>query len=305
MKLLTVAAAAAIIAGPAAATTLRVTVTHDNGTPLFITPLYTAFHDENFDAFNVNEAASAGLELLAETGMAGLIAQERVGNFPLERPEFDMDSVGAALEADAGPGPIFSGFVGPGIGNPAAQTASNTFFDIDGSEMPFFTFLSMILPSNDTFIGRDQAVRLFDDDGNFIGDSAGDTTRTINVTGLDIFDAGTEVNDATTTGGAAFVQGADIAAGAAEGGVVTQSDDNTLAAFANVGLAPPPTPGNLIGTLGAVPDAIDFFSDRANFNLVTITIEDISEVPLPAGNLLLLSALGMGGIAARRKAKKA
>lgn len=290
MRVLTTAALAALLASPVAASTLRVTVTHDNETPLFITPLYTAFHSAGFDAFDVGSAASAGLEAIAETGNAMSIAAERTA--------VDAGSTGGVLAAGAGPGPIFSGAINP-TGSALAESASAEF-DVDGSTNQYFTFLSMILPSNDTFIGSDDAIRIFDDTGKFIGNTSA-RTHTIQVTGNNIYDAGTEVNDATATGGGAFVLGADIAGGADENGVVTQADDNTLAAFANVGLAPPPAPLSFIGTLGGDPAAIDFFSDRSSFNVVTITIEDISQVPVPAGGALLLTALGLGGWAARQK----
>jgi hypothetical protein len=63
---------------------------------------------------------------------------------------------------------------------------SRTFDISDPMNNMFFTFLSMILPSNDTFLGNDNPLQLFDAAGGFLGN------RTINVTGADLWDADTE-----------------------------------------------------------------------------------------------------------------
>lgn len=54
----------------------------------------------------------------------------------------------------------------------------------------YFSFASMLFPTNDGFIGNDdpQAIEIFDESGNFIG-------ADFVVTGEDAWDAGTEVND--------------------------------------------------------------------------------------------------------------
>ncbi|MEM8774377.1 MAG: spondin domain-containing protein [Pseudomonadota bacterium] len=284
------AASLGAMTAAAKATTLEITVTHNGETPLFITPLYTAFHNGGFDAFDVGRPASAGLELLAETGMfggPGSIAAERSAAtaFP--------NSQGIPVLGAAGPGPIFSPNIGPGTFG--GDTGTATIIIDDPTENRFFTFLAMILPSNDTFIGEDDplAHEVFDAAGNFLG------PIDINVSGLNIFDAGTEANDPSAEGGAAFVLNADISAGGPGEGNVQQGLD--LNAFAGVGLAPPPDPTNQIGTLDGF---IDFTSDPANFNLLTISIREIAPVPLPASGLLLLAGLG-GLTVLRRRCKRA
>lgn len=55
--------------------TTNLTVTIENLTPangLYLAQFWLAFHDGNFDVFNVGEAASRGLEILAEDGITGL-----------------------------------------------------------------------------------------------------------------------------------------------------------------------------------------------------------------------------------------
>ncbi len=275
---------AALLAGSvASATTLEVTVTHNGNTGLFITPLYTAFHNGSFDAFDVGSAASAGLAQIAETGNPAAIRAEREMAFP--------DSQALFLPDGTGPGPIFPSAAGIGAGS-----ASGTI-DVDGSVNQYFSFLAMILPSNDHFIGANDPLsyQLFDAMGSFLG------PVDINVTGLNVYDAGSEANDPSAQGGGAFVEGADIAAGGTGEGTVQQGID--LDAFAGVGLAPPPAPNNRIGTLGAggFAGSIDFTSDPRSFDFLTISIREVAPVPLPASAPLLLGALGLMGWGARRR----
>jgi hypothetical protein len=79
----------------------------------------------------------------------------------------------------------------------------------------YFSFASMLVPSNDFFLGNDDpmAYELFDAGGNFLG------PLTIDVYSDDAWDAGTEVNDLTD--GPAFIVGQDATMGTPEGGVVT------------------------------------------------------------------------------------
>ncbi|GFE66295.1 spondin domain-containing protein [Litoreibacter roseus] len=254
------------VAGVASATTLSITVTNNQAEGgLSLTPLYTAIHDGTFDAFTVGEAASDGVRLIAETGAPSAVRDERLA--------MDPDSSSVVLASPDGPPPVQPG-----------ETITATL-DIVANEALFFTFLSMVLPSNDTFIGNDNplAYQLFDDSGAFLG------AQTIEITGNDIYDAGTEVNGLE---GAAFVQGQDIALGEDEGGVVTAGGD--LSVFAGQTLAT----GDILGDAAQ----IDFFSDPASFSLATITISEVAPIPLPASGLLLLA--GMGGIAALRRKQR-
>lgn len=241
------------------AATVKITVTNLAETGGFaLTPLYTAFHNSSFDAFDVGSTASAGLERLAELGDPSLIANIRTAT--------DPDSVGGMLAAGSPP-PIQAG-----------ETASRTF-TLDGNDHAFFTYLAMVLPSNDSFIGTDSAIRIFDDFGNFLGD------QTINVTGADIFDAGTEVNNAAVDGGAAPTN--DPKAGIAENGVVMPGQ--SLNDFA----------GQILFGQKLALNQIDFFSDPGNFQVARI---EISAVPLPAALPLFGAALlGMGILGRRRK----
>jgi len=147
-------------------TTVEIEVAH-NGNPLFITPLYSAFHSNNFDAFNVGENASAGVEAVAETGAAATLAAERQA----------VDPSSVATVVTGANGPVFSG-----------ETATTTL-DVDLGANTQFSFLAMVLPSNDIFIGSDDSITLTD--------LISTGTQQITVDLSHFYDAGTEQNNLT------------------------------------------------------------------------------------------------------------
>lgn len=257
----------ATVAFTAQAASIQITVTNNQAAGgLSITPLYAALHNGNFDAFDLGGTASPGLELLAETGMPPVIAAERRA--------IDPNSQALFLESPSGPPPVQPGESVSGI------------FEVNTPSALFFTFLSMLLPSNDHFIGNDNAreFQIFDDNGNFTGN------RTINVTGADIYDAGTEANGFE---GAAFVQGADIDDSPTGEGSIQQDIPLSDELFAS---------GVLLATGGTLNDGlIDFTSNPSAFNLLTIEISEVAPVPLPASAPLMLAALGLLGWRFRRK----
>lgn len=261
-------AALTLIAAPAAATTLSVTVTNEFGSDGFaLTPVYSAFHNGSFDTYNIGDPATQGLETLAELGAAGDIMSERTASNP-------ESTAGLVFGGPEGmPRPIFGG-----------ETATAEIEITDETAQRFFSFLSMVVPTNDTFIGNGDPTEfeIFDAAGTFLG------PQTITVTGDRVRDAGTEVNDPAD--GPAFAAGIDATAGTVEGGTV-QPGFADLALFEGLETAG----GFTIGT--------DLFGDGAtasDFTIATITISEVAPVPLPAGGVLLLSALGLG-VAVRRK----
>ncbi|GAB5467376.1 MAG: hypothetical protein Kilf2KO_04060 [Rhodospirillales bacterium] len=171
-------------------TNLRVTVVNTadaGGTAL--TPVYLGFHNGNFDLFEAGQAASPGLESLAEDGSPMILAGERLA---------------------ASPGS--QGLVVPGAqGAIVAQETTDGTIAVDGSLNGSVALASMILPSNDAFIGTDDSVRLFDGAGNFLGE------RSLIFEGSDVYDAGTEVN---TELDAAFINQTAPNTGLDENGVV-------------------------------------------------------------------------------------
>lgn len=155
------------------ASAVQITVTIDNLTGangLYLTPLWVGFHDGSFDLFDNGGLASAGLELIAETGDASGLVSGGIDGVVL--------------------GP--AGFAGAPIIDPG-ETATLTL-DLDPTANRFFTFASMVIPSNDAFIGNSNTIEIFDAAGNFLGfDQI--------LLGSQVYDAGTEENNGE---GAAF-----------------------------------------------------------------------------------------------------
>jgi hypothetical protein len=151
---------------------------------LALTPLWIAAHDGAFVTARAGTSVSgfAGFEDLAEEGAVGGL-----------RTRFDAQSPAGVDAVLAAPG----GFAGAPVIEPG-ETATGQL-NVSTSEVNrFFSYASMIIPSNDAFIANlnPRSVPLFRLDGSFAGPVV------INVYGFDVYDAGTEVNNAN--GGAAF-----------------------------------------------------------------------------------------------------
>ncbi|GAB4457197.1 MAG: spondin domain-containing protein [Armatimonadaceae bacterium] len=184
-----VAAVALIsVAASAQAQTYRVTVENlapANGT--FLTPVWFGFNNGTFDIYNMGEAASEALERIAEDGTVGPIGTA-------------FQNSGAGTVGGAIPGPMgaFAGPIDPG-------EIASVIVNLDPMAMSsrFFSYASMIIPSNDAFIanGNPMAHQVFDDLGNFLG-------ADFIILGSEVLDAGTEVNDESTTNTAFFGQAA-------------------------------------------------------------------------------------------------
>ena len=187
----TVLAAAAF---PATADEIQVTIqTVAPADGVFLTPLWVGFHDGAFDTYNRGEAITPGLERLVEDGNTAPFSDE-----------FSAAAASGSQATLVGPnGPIFSG-----------DSATMTF-DLDPATHSYFSYASMVIPSNDAFVsnGNPLAHRVFDPNGNF-------TPFEFYILGSETLDGGTEVNDETEANTAALGQAAPDT-GDTEGGVVT------------------------------------------------------------------------------------
>jgi len=223
----------------------------------FLTPLWVGLHDGSFDLFDTGSTASAGLELLAEDGDASTLFSEfampgRIQKSGIGNPD---------------------GFGGPPVIDPG-ETATDTITPINPASYPYLSYASMVIPSNDAFIGNGDplAYRVYNNDGTFAG------PITIDIFGSGIWDAGTEVNN---TMGAAFstVGGT----GSDEGGTVQAHSG--LVNFEGTG-----TPAGTVA-MGAAPGQ-DTLVAR-----ITIT-----QVPEPATwGLLIFGTTGLLASARRRR----
>ncbi len=194
--------AGGLVGGAAAA---EVTITIDNMQAVggfSFTPVWLAAHNGSFDGFDVGTVSSSDLIALAEGGDTGPISASFASS-----PAGMAGGVSTTLvQPDAAP--VYS----PG------ESASVVLNVGDASVNRYLSFASMIVPSNDLFIGNDDptAYEMFDMAGNFNGPFE------ILVFGGDVWDNGSEVNDAA--GGAAF--SANGGMGAAENGVITRFFDD-------------------------------------------------------------------------------
>ncbi len=246
------ALATALMSGMASATTVTVTVESlapANG--VFFTPVWVGFHNGNFDLYDLGMPASTGLERIAEDGDTAPLAAE-----------FLASAAGLAEATITGPGlpgtpPVFP----PG-------TSASVTFELDGSVPAnrYFSYASMIIPSNDAFIanGNPLAHKIFDDDGTFLG-------AQFTVFGAQVNDAGTEINDELPANTAFFGQMTPDT-GVRENGVVHVH------------------PGfNAPGSGGILDDAM--FAN-ADFTAAGYQIARITVVPEPAALIGLALALG-------------
>lgn len=248
----------ALSASVQAGTTVTVTIENlapANGT--FQTPFWVGFHDGSFDIFSPGSAASTELERLAEDG--------------------DTAPLSAAFTA-SGAG-LTQGVLG---GGPIAPNDIVTMsFTLDGSlaTSRFFSYASMVIPSNDAFIANPDPISLeiFDATGTFVG-------ADFFVTGADVWDAGTEVNDEIPMNTAFFGQMTPNT-GTPEGGVV-HTHPGYLGSVANPGtehiLADPMFAG-------------------ADFKIPGYPIARITVVPAPA-TLALMGIAAVIGAPRRRRA---
>jgi len=209
-------------------------------------PLRIGFNAGVFDAFNIGEAATAPIISIAEGGSGS-----------------DWLPAFAAVDSTATLGSVGAGALLPG------QSAT-AMFTVDSTINQFFTFGTMVVPSNDFFLGNDNPMqyRLFDDDGNLL-------VNTIDQTASQIWNAGSEAFDPLN---AAFLSVGTNASRTPENGVVEFN-------FAEL------TGFNGLETAAGY----DFQSGLlADTSVYRITFSATSPVPEPATWAIML--LGLGGI---------
>lgn len=221
----------------------NVLITVENLSPtggLSQTPFWIGFHDGSFDIGNPGEATGGGLEEIAEEGDTSVLSA-RFGE--------ESDGMDATIIAP-------DGFAGAPVFEPG-ETVS---FEIDvenPEENQYFSFASMIIPSNDAFVGNldSMAYQVFRNNGNMR------RAFSIDLYGDDVYDAGTEVNN--PQGGAAF---------STEGG--DGVDENGVIRLLTAGL------DDFVGTGTPVGDLQTAFNAETPVARITISAADDPSDPI-------------------------
>lgn len=170
----------------------------ENGTAL--TPFWVGAHDGSFDLYDRNEPLGAPLqsgafERLVEDGNIGPLADQ-----------FNAETDGEDAIVFGPDGPLLPG-----------QTGTATFLvAAERGEPLYFSYASMVLPSNDAFVANG------DPEANLLVDRRGRTRDfRVQILGDDVLDGGTEVNTEGPSD-TAFLNQSGPDAGTVENGVVMQ-----------------------------------------------------------------------------------
>ncbi|MEZ6235505.1 MAG: spondin domain-containing protein [Phycisphaerales bacterium] len=172
MRSVLVTVMAAGLAGSASAQVVDLRVSVENLAPqnsVAFAPLRVGFNNGTYDSFDNGSAASAAIVSIAEGGSGS-------DWFPAFMAADPTATLGTVVPNPAGP-------LLPG-------GTAFAVFSVDPQVNPFFTFGSMVVPSNDHFIGNDdpQQYRLFDSNGAL-------QINSISQFGSSVWDAGSEVTD--------------------------------------------------------------------------------------------------------------
>ncbi len=244
---------------------VKVTI-KNNAAPggLAITPVWVGFHNGSFDSYNSGVAASSQLQSLAEDGNSSALSADFSAN------------IGNGVQGSIGSAPITAG------------TSVSAMFNLSGNlDNQYFSYASMVLPSSDYFIANDNpfAHNLGDlfNNGNSLSFNIG-TNGNIN-------DAGTEINDFTSSAGNGLFTGLPPMQGAPN----TGADENGVVNKVTASYA------NFVNTPSGF-DLTSFDFNSASLYPNGIATVTISAVPVPAAAWFMASGL-IGLVSYTRKNK--
>jgi hypothetical protein len=197
------------------------------GGEIWLTPGAWAVHTGENPIFTQGEAASIGLEALAEAGPP--VGFEGEPGLVDELPDADgVISAGAYTPADTVEDP--NDPMGGVPGAPPVAPGGAFEFQVEAQPGQRLSVASMYVPSNDVFVSPATGLALYDDSGNPVdGELTGD---------LGLWDAGTEVNGSPVsdpTGAPRQANNGGPGAGATEGVVHPVGMTNDAFEYADPG----------------------------------------------------------------------
>lgn len=287
----TTLAAITLTAAASAASAVDIRVTLESLAPAggtALTPVWVGFHDGSFDSYDGGLAAQPGLERLAEDGDTSFLSADFQagasyvsggvgGLFAGAQP---MGERVDGTIVSAGPGPLLPG-----------QTTSQVFSIAADGTNRYFSYASMVLPSNDYFVANGSATAhdLMD-----LLDGSGSISFVIGAPGT-VNDAGTEEEDfdfaAPPLGG---LQGLFPGAGFSGDAGQTAPDQGPADATAVVtSVAGDPYASYLNN------DGYDLTG--LNFNELPVGIARVTLTAVPEPATLALAALGLAGVVGLRR----
>jgi len=241
-------------------------IVRTNGVAL--TPVWVGFHSGSFDSYNGGLASQPGLERLAEDGNTSVLSQQFLDFNPVTGGYTYVDTSGPSpANALVRTGDLTDAFRQDAtLGSAPLQpgdSATQTFELRNDGSNNYFSYASMVLPTNDFFIAN----------GNPLGisiasilDQGGTMTFFIGTRQGGINDAGTEVNDFETSAGNGLFPGRNMPAGQSgpnqgvdENGVIANVIDFPYTDFEN--------------RLGVRLMDLNFNGYRDGLAQVTITVE--------------------------------
>ena len=289
---ITAGAFTALAAGPASALDVEVSVTNiapDGG--VVITPLWVGFHDGSFDSYNGGLSSQEGLERIAEDGDTSRISADFLGGYTYIDNSSGTPASAFVLTSQT-TGRV-DGTIGSLTGPPPIQpgeTVVDTFTIDTTGDNRYFSYASMVLPSNDFYIANGNP---FAHDLSGLYGAAPGTSVSFFI-GQQVNDAGTEENDFAFSAGNGLFPQLGLPSGQAGPNLGTATSDGInidvlgipFAGFAN-------SPADL--SLNPAAALLDFQDATLYPNgLAQVTIR---VVPEPA----TLSLVGLGGLALLRR----